>query len=236
MDQPQKKTSVWVYLGCGCGTLVLLTVLAVVGGGWYVGSKVKDLAADMKDPVARTARAKAILNAKELPGGYFAAVSLSVPLVMDMTMLSDRAPDAAGEVKGFDQRGFIYFKLISGGEDRQKMRDYFEGKSDDAGAFKNTTVKMKVKEVVHRGSVDLSGRKLLYVSQRGDTDTGQGRAKGLQTMVLFDCAGDQKMRMGIWFGEDPSPETPAAEADFTGTVADEGELRSFAGNFDPCGA
>ncbi len=236
MDQPAQKRSPWVYVGCGCGALVLLSILGVVLVGYVIKDKVEGFTADMKDPAARTARAKQILNAQALPPGYFASISVSVPMVMDMALLSDKAPDASGEIKGFDKRGFLYFKVISPDKDRDKLRDYFEGKSDDAGSLKKATVNMDVRETLKRGALDLAGKKLLYVANRGDTDTGQGKAKGLQTMMLFDCSTDQKMRVGIWFGEDPSPTAPAKDLDLKGTVADEASMRAFVSNFDPCGA
>jgi hypothetical protein len=235
MEQPEKKRSVWVYIGCGCGSLVLLSVLAMVVIGWVAANKMKEFSADMKDPAARATRAKKVLNVQTLPAGYYASVSLSVPLVMDMTMLTDRAPDASGEAKGVDKRGFLYFKIMAQDKDRQKARDYFAGKSDDAGQLGNATSKIKAKEVIRRGAIDEGGRKLLFVTQRGDTEFGDGKAEGLQTMMLFECSTDSKARMGIWFGEDPNPKAPAADLDVKGTVADEAEVKAFVAQIDPCG-
>lgn len=235
MEQPEKKRSVWVYIGCGCGSLVLLGVLAAVVIGWVAANKMKEFAADMKDPSARDARAKKVLNVATLPSGYYASVSLSVPLVMDMTMLTDRAPGDGGEAEGVDKRGFLYFKIMAQDKDRQKARDFFAGKSDDPGQLGSATSKVKAKDVIRRGAIDEGGRKLLYVTQRGETEFGQGKAEGLQTMMLFDCTRDSKARMGIWFGEDPNPASPAADLDVKGTVADEAEVKAFVAQIDPCG-
>jgi hypothetical protein len=42
--------------------------------------------------------------------------------------------------------------------------------------------------------------------------------------------------MGIWFGPDPSPDTPASDTDFSGTPADESAVREFMSHFHICRA
>ena len=54
-------------------------------------------------------------------------------------------------------------------------------------------------------------------------------------MVMPECPGDHRLRFGMWFGPDPAPEKPVAEADFTGTNADPAALQEFLGHFKLCG-
>lgn len=55
--------------------------------------------------------------------------------------------------------------------------------------------------------------------------------KGTSPWVFI---GAERVRMGIWFGPDPVPDTPVDEADFSGTVADETEIQRFMSGFDLC--
>ncbi len=56
---------------------------------------------------------------------------------------------------------------------------------------------------------------------------------GLVTMMLLECDDDRR-RVGIWFGPDPSPESPAHSIDLTGTVGNDSEIESFMRPLEPC--
>ena len=56
---------------------------------------------------------------------------------------------------------------------------------------------------------------------------------GLVTMMLLECDDDRR-RVGIWFGPDPSPESPADFIDLTSTVGDDSEIESFMRPLEPC--
>jgi hypothetical protein len=242
MEQPEKRRSPWLYVGLGCGALVLLVVVGVVVSGLWLATKVKDVAAEMNDPVVREAKVKSALGAKDLPAGYYPQMSFSLPMLMDMAILSDRPPDPAkaGPGDGIDKRGFLYFKFPSKGQDQQQLRDYFSGTTDDATVLKRNNINVDAKEIIRRGTFDSNGHPVLYLSQRGAARNQMGGGQlshdGLNTMVLFQCSGNDKLRMGIWIGEDPQPDKPVKEADFAGTVADEAELRPFIAHFHPCEA
>ena len=84
-----EQRSPWVWVGLGCGTLVVLGVAcAIVGGLWTVRS-VKQFERDMKDPQTRTNRALGILGADELPPGYYASVAFSIPMFAEVAILTD---------------------------------------------------------------------------------------------------------------------------------------------------
>jgi hypothetical protein len=53
-------------------------------------------------------------------------------------------------------------------------------------------------------------------------------------MLLFDCQGDRRLRLGLWLAPDPAPGSPAEVADLTGTPADPAALRTFLGHFRFC--
>ena len=94
----QQGTSPWVFVGCGCGLAVLLIGLALGGLAYFGYQGAKQFEADMKDPAARTDRVLEILGAEDLPEGYHAVMGMSVPLVMDIAILSDREPGPEGEM------------------------------------------------------------------------------------------------------------------------------------------
>ena len=91
MARTRSDTISW--LGCGCGTLVFLALAAIVGLTWFGYRQGKEMERNFQDPAARDAKARAILPWRELPPGYHPMGSFSVPLLMDMAIFSDRAPD-----------------------------------------------------------------------------------------------------------------------------------------------
>ncbi len=93
-----------------------------------------------------------------------------------------------------------------------------------------------MREFVGRGTIEEEVRTLRWVAYRGEIrDRNQGNfGEGLNAMIMVECPAAERVRMGIWFGPDPSPDTPADEADFSGTVADETEIQRFMSGFDVC--
>ncbi|HLA77633.1 MAG TPA: hypothetical protein VJU18_08660 [Vicinamibacteria bacterium] len=232
-----KKTSPWVYVGIGCLGAVVLAVAAVAGLGFFGYRWAKQIESDMKDPRTREAKTMAILGCKRLPEGYHPMVSLSVPLMMDMAMLSDAEPDTEGRVRGFNRRGFLYFQLLNPRSDHKDLRDYFEGKTNDDSILRRSGIGVHVqsKELIRRGVLPMQGYTLMYLAQRGGLHMNEGRADGINTLMLIDCAvPESRRRMAIWFGPDPDPEAPVASVDFTGSPADEEALRAFMGHFTFC--
>lgn len=78
--------------------------------------------------------------------------------------------------------------------------------------------------------------------QPQDQDPGQDgpqrrspEQEGLMTFFSFDCPGDERARLGVWFGPDPSPATPVKQLNLTGTVGDPEKLRGMLGHFSLCG-
>jgi len=145
MNGEQKATSPWVYVGIGCGVLLVLGVVALAAIGYGAFRFGKQVEKDIKDPATRTAKVKAVLGADTLPDGYHPMVGLSIPLLMDMAMLSDREPGADGQVHGPVRRGFIYVRVLSAGSNEKELRDYFEGKTNDESVLRRNNVNIHVR-------------------------------------------------------------------------------------------
>ena len=234
----EKRTSPWVFIGVGCLAAFLALVAIVVGIGWLGFQQIQQIQDTMENPEARTEAAIEMLGAAEIPAGYHAAMALSVPFLMQTVILSDLEPDADGQIEGFDESGFIYVKTLRFGEQEQELRDFFEGRAEDSDILRQQPVRVSADEVIGRGSFELPGRTLRWVGYRGEIAVGGGRGSelgdGLSSMILVECPDDERMRLGIWFGTDPDPDTPVDEADFTGTVVDEAEIRRFMEPLDVC--
>jgi hypothetical protein len=238
MMAEKKRTSPWVYVGVGCLVAVLAIVAVIVAIGAWGFTQVRQMQRTMEDPVTRTAAAVETLGGTALPEGYHAMVALSVPFgVMETTMLTDREPDADGRLRRFGEHGFVYFETMSVRDQAQKMRDFFAGTSDNPDEiFGDTSIRVNDREFIARGTIDAATGTLRWATYRGQVAVQNQRdvAGGLTAMVMFECAGAERLRMGIWFGPDQNPDTPVDQADFTGTVADPAEIQRFMANFNVC--
>ena len=261
--RPQKKsTSPWVYVGCGCGLAVLLAMLGLAGLTWWGVQTGKEMAETMTDPKKRTEKVRSVLPYDTLPEGYYPAFAMSMPMgMMEMAMLTDHdpeAPDSTGTTSDntsgntsdntsgnnenepdidFDERGFMFMNMYGMRGNKAKMERYLRGEAprpEDSG-WSQSSVNFDAKENVRRGTLTVNGTEILYSANRGEINRKEGRDEdGLVTMVMPKC-GDTRLRFGMWFGPDPAPETPVAEADFTGTNADPAAIQAFLGHFKLCG-
>ena len=235
--EDERRTSPWVFVGVGCLVAVVILVAIVGSVIWWGVSAIRELEATMEDPVARTELARGMLAADEIPEGYNAVIALKIPFLMETVVLSDQEPDEDGRIDGFGERGFIYFKALSMGEQEQELRDFFDGETDSSDLLEQTTqVRVNAEEFIGRGVIEEDDRTLRWVTYRGevgDRDSAQF-GDGLTAMVMFECPGAERVRMGIWFGPDPDPDTPVDSADLSGSVADEVEIQRFMRNFDVC--
>jgi hypothetical protein len=241
--RPQKKpTSPWVWVGCGCGAVVLLAMGALAILTWWGYRTGKEFSESMTDPQKRAAKVQSVLPYDELPAGYYPAFAMSMPMgFMDMAMFTDRDPGTgtdAGKNQGFEERGFMFMNIREIRDNRAKMERFVRGETprpEDSG-WDQSNVKFNAKENVRRGSLTIGGTEVLYSANRGEVSReGKADKDGLVTMVMPRCAGDKRLRFGMWFGPDPSPETPVAETDFTGTAADPAAIQEFLGHFKLCG-
>lgn len=230
----EKKSNVLLYIGIGCAVIILLGGILLVGLSFLGVKKFKELEADIKNPGPK---ALELLGTAELPAGYNAQLALPIPFVMDLVIISNGEPMTEDRTDG-DQdmgtEGLFYFKLAWGGEKDQELQDYFDGKTDDPRALREANIDIDTQEIIKRGVLDLNGQTLNYVVQRGNVQTSGNTQEGLNALFLIHCDGDEKMRFGIRYGEDPNPDMPASDLDLTQTIADEDNLREFLGHFTFC--
>src|SRR5262245_3202028 len=252
---PQKKTSPWVWVGLGCGGLVVISAVLVVGVGMFFYGKFKNFEKQFKDPAVRAQRVREVLGAQDLPDGYYPVMTFSIPWVMDMAMLSDR--ELIDAPKGekpptFEHQGFIYVRMPFTPKDAT-WQEFLDGKRSPDELLQGGKVRIHQRERIGRGSVPGSGGATYhYVATRGEIEVERKELEGITTLIAVECPGDRKFRLGIWFGPDPSaghekaateggageddrarPDGGAA-ASYAGTPADESAIKEFMSHFSLC--
>jgi hypothetical protein len=230
-----KAFPAWAWVGCGClGAIGAIAVLAVAIGFWGV-QKARQFEEELADPAERAKSALAVLGASELPEGYHPVVAFSVPLLLDVAVLSDLPPDETGRPAEFGERGFIYVSYPAFGQDQREIRDFFEGTRDDLDELGRHRIDLDLDERISNGKISREADDVLWVSYRGTIDTDDaGRSKeGLMALLLIDCGGSRQ-RFGVWLGPDPDPEAAAADLDVSGTVSDPEAIERFLSPIHPC--
>lgn len=214
--QPQKKTSPWVWVGLGCGAIVVMCVLLVVVAGFFLHGKLKNFQKQFDDPVVRNQRVREVLGAQDLPAGYHAFMTVSIPWVLDVAMLSDREfvkehnKEHDKEHKDdrdhnpFDKRGFVYVRMPFHKKDA-RWQEFLDGKRSPDELLKNGKMHFHKRDTVGKGVIQgTDGATYHYVATRGEVEMGDRYIDGITTMIAVECPNDSKFRLGIWFGPDPT--------------------------------
>jgi hypothetical protein len=239
-NRPQRQqTSPWVYIGCGCGLIVILIVAGVAALTFFGYRKGKEFEESFKDPQKRAAKTREILPYDQLPAGYYPLGGLSIPMVMEMAMFSDHEP-APGEGKDgardFKERGFIYMNFRNWKGKKGELRDYLEGKGKKPDWMNRSDTDLEDRDILGRGHLQVNGQDMLYVATRNDEEHAGGRHRnGLVTFLTLDCPGDNRQRLGLLFGPDPGPGEPADTLKLAGTNADPHVIQEFVDHFRFCG-
>jgi hypothetical protein len=235
----KKSKSVWGWIGCGCGGLVLLTlggvVAAFVSGQRYLSDYVEDL----QDPVARLGRVEEILGAEQLPTDFRPQLFFRVPWVLDMVVLSD------GEEAEYNEQGnselkaehlgenaFVFLSIRDLGDTREDMEAIFAGETPKGQL--DIDLDFRSQESLGRGELDVGTQHLRWAAHRGTFGDRRDSPDGIYSFLLVDCPeADDRVRVAFYWqsrkGELSEP------LDLTGTPADEATLAAFMGHFKLCG-
>lgn len=236
---PRQSTSPWFYIGCGCAAVVFLVVAGMAGMAWWGMRKARELETAYGTPEGRERMVRDVLAYDELPAGYHPGVSFSIPMLMDIAILTDQEGgigEGPEERDQFDERGFIYLSVHSWVGDEGELRRYVRGEGKRPDWFGEGDTDFQEGEILRRGSVRVGGQDILYSASRGSVERNGRDAKGIVALLAVDCPGDSRARLGMWFGPDPDPAKPAGQLDLTGTPGDPEAIRSFAGHFRFCPA
>ncbi len=158
------------WLGCGCGALVALVLAGIVGMTWFGYRKGKEIERTFKDPTARTEATRKVLPWKELPEGYRPVGAVTVPMLMEMAILSDREPaeGEAGKGRAFDERGLVYMSFHPWISDEKELLSWLRGELKETPDWiKRSDAKIDPEQVLKRGSLESGGQTVFYVVSRG---------------------------------------------------------------------
>ena len=274
-NRPRQSSSMSAlgWLGCGCGVLVALVLLGIMGTTWFAYRKGKEIEQTFKDPEARQAATREVLPWRELPPGYHPAGAITIPMLMEMAILSDEEPEPGQEGKGraFGETGLIYMSFNAWISDQDELVRWLKGETKETPDWiKRSDAKIDPERILGRGTVEVNGQTVPYVVTRGEgpkdvpeppeppqpptppqppaeaeapeapaapensEETPESSGESLTTLFTFDCPGDNRARLGVWFGRDPAPGKPDAEVELGGTIGDPEKLREFLGYFEPC--
>lgn len=248
-----KQRSPWFYVFLGCAGVLLLMGLGVAALGFGVFRFAKGTMAGLTDPEVQKEATGALLG--QVPEGYTAVFSLSVPVLLDAAAMAKLpegqtlSPESRPTLEQAE-RFFLYTRMTQN-DGTKGLKGFFEGEGDpkDFGRSLN----FEIRETLGRGTLNLEGRKVLFLNARGTlkqvtrvrVGDGQdepeeptprgGSIAGLAALVFFDCPADGKVRTGVWMQKDPSPESAGDKLETAGTVADAAQLKAFLGPLTPCG-
>jgi hypothetical protein len=237
----RRKTSPWVYVGCGCAVLLAIAAAGVL----FIAKKLVDeghkMERGMRDPREREQRTRAVLGYSELPSGYYPAGAFSVPFLLDMAFLGDRqAPEAIGN-RGpgarpdLSDHGFIFMRMRVGKlpESAAQRRRMLFGAGGRPAWEQGSGFSISSQESLGDGELDAGGAHVAYRTTRGKVHMNNEHHQALTAILLIECP-DRQVRFGFWMIRDPAPDQPASALDKNGTPADPRAIETFLGHFHLC--
>jgi hypothetical protein len=167
----EKAFPAWVWVACGCLGAILALAFFMFAAGFWAVQKARQFGEEMADPDARTTKVLAVLGASGLPEGYHPVVAFSVPMLLDVAVLSDLPPDESGRSPEIGERGFVYLSYPAFGQNERQLRDFFEGRRDDLDELGRHRIDLDLEE---RISGKLArGDDVIWVTHRGAIDTDE---------------------------------------------------------------
>jgi hypothetical protein len=223
-------------VGCTCAALVVFALLVLAVLTWLTYREAKSIKESFKDPVTRTAKTREVLDFRELPPGYYALGSFSIPLIGQLAFFGDREPKLGEDPnQGMQERGFIYMSLRQVRSNKGEIVRYIKGEEPEKKPeWISRNADFQTGEVIGRGKIEVGGTPVHYFASRGDIKQPSRQLGGLLNLFVADCPNDSRIRFGVWLGPDPAPEKPVAELDLEGTTADPKALESFLSHFNLC--
>jgi hypothetical protein len=228
------KRGPWTYVGIGCTIAAFLVLAAIVAAAYWLyewSSRAKD---EMTDPAVREVKAKAVLGCTQIPRGYQASFAVSVPFVMDLAILGDREPASVEDGQFFERRGYLYVKTLKR-KTPAEIEAFFEGKAEVDQIAPGAGVTIREAEEIGRGTVERGDVRIRYLARKGTITVRGAPVAGITSFLFFECPGDTRTRIGIWFGPDESAGKDEAVR-YAGTPADPEAIRAFTSHFSPCGS
>jgi hypothetical protein len=234
----QRKTSPWVYIGCGCAVLLLVCAIAVFFVGKKFVGEVRKSAEGMTDPRLAEQRTREILAYSSLPDGYYPAGAMSIPFIMEIAFLGDRPLAAGDRARGlnFDNHGFMFMKMKQGSlpsDDAARDRILNNNSANRSSWQQGSGFTVRSEESLGQGELSAGGTQVRYRATRGQVQINNRSHQGITAFMLPECA-DRHLRIAIWFGADPAPDTSTASLDKTGTPADPKAITAFLNHFNLC--
>ncbi len=173
-NRPRSSSSSTLgWLGCGCGALVAVALAAIVGMTWFGYRKGKEIERTFNDPEARTEATRKVLPWRELPEGYHPAGAITIPMLMEMAILSDHEPEPgeAGHGEAFEDHGLVFMSFNSWISDEKELLSWLRGELKETPKWmRRSDAKIDPKDVLKRGSVEVGGKTVVYVVTRGEAD------------------------------------------------------------------
>lgn len=173
-------------LGCGCAAVIALFLVAVLTLTWATYRAGEDFERQARDPDTAAERAREVVAFAELPEGYRALGTLSVPLLLDVALfMPPIAGDfgagrdgAAGEPEKAPDRGFLYVRLRDWMGRGDELREALGGSAADDAPLDQQGLAFDPREVVARGHL-VSGRaEVQWLARRGSVTVDPGAFGG----------------------------------------------------------
>lgn len=172
-NRPRQSSSMSAlgWLGCGCGVLVALVILGIMGTTWFAYRKGKEIERTFKDPEAREAATREVLPWREIPPGYHPVGAVTIPMLMEMAILSDEEPEPGQEGKGraFGETGLIYMSFNGWISDQDELESWLKGETKETPDWiRRSDAKIDPERILGRGTVEVNGQTVPYVVTRGE--------------------------------------------------------------------